>query len=233
MPFMIRFALYFEILFSCFFQAGNIFAQNPSSAQQIQVPLTKDGISTRLVPEQSDPIRFPRTVLSFGIYRELLSHQSGDLYSPSRLGVSLGLEQGIGNMWAGGLELRWSRWDPKQTQNDPPAVDKMSPLSLFSKIYFQPKLNSIIGDFWGAFFRPYVTGGFGYMSFFNDGSWVSVRPQTAFGQTAITYGGGVRLAVFPYCGLKMGYESWRGLETSDYAGQIFLLQLVFGDVIHL
>lgn len=232
MPSIIRFAFYLKILFLCFFKTQIIFAQNVSAAQQFQVPLTEDGISTRLVPEKNENITFPKTVFSFGAYQEMLFNQSDSNYAPTGLGVALGFEQNISSIWSGGLELRWSDWNPRLNPNSTVVVNKVSPLSLFSKVSVAPKLGFLIGNTLGDFFRPYLTGGLGYTSFFNERSWLSARSQTVFGQASITYGAGVRLILSPSVGVKIGYENWRGVETSEYAAQLFLIQLIFGDVIH-
>lgn len=233
MPSIIRFARYFKILLLFFFKTQVILAQNGSSAQEFQVPLTEDGISTRLEPEKNENITFPKTAFLFGAYQEMLFNQSDSSYAPTGLGLVLGFEQNISSIWSGGLELRWSDWNPRLNPNSAAIVNKVSPLSLFSKVSVAPKLGFLLGSPLGDFFRPYLTGGIGYTSFFNERSWLSARSQTAFGQASLTYGGGVRFVLSPSIGIKLGYENWRGLETSEYAAQLFLIQLIFGDVIHL
>lgn len=191
-----------------------------------QVPLI-NGISARLIPEQSQTITFPETYFSFGIYREYLTHDTQNNYDPSGLGVILGFDQHIRGMWSGGVEVRWSDWKAKSSSS----VADTSPLSIYSKVEAIPNLRDFIkNEAMATMFKPYVTGGLGYTIFFDHRSLSSARSKTAFGQMSATYGGGFRIILPASFSIKIGLEEWRGLQTSDYFSNIVFMQLSVGDV---
>lgn len=191
-----------------------------------QVPLI-NGISTRLIPEQSQTITFPETYFSFGIYREFLSHDTQNNYNSTGLGVMLGFDQHIRGMWSGGVEVRWSDW---KADSSSPVTDT-SPLSVFSKVAASPDLKELMKENTiTRLFRPYATGGLGYTLFFDNRSLLSARSKTAFAQMSATYGGGMRIILPSSFSIKIGAEAWRGIQTSNYFANIMFIELSFGDV---
>jgi hypothetical protein len=191
-----------------------------------QVPLL-DGVSTRLIPEQSQTITYPETYFSFGVYREFLAHETRDNYDSTGVGVMLGFAQHIRGMWSGEVELRWSDWKAKTDAS----VADTSPLSIYSKVVAAPDLRNLIkNQNIAEMLRPYATGGLGYTLFFDERSLLAARSKTAFGQQSATYGGGIRI-VFPTSfSIKIGAEEWRGLQTSSYFANIMFIEFSFGDV---
>ncbi|MES2614456.1 MAG: hypothetical protein V4591_03475 [Bdellovibrionota bacterium] len=214
--------LLFIITQNCFASVDD--PSNTKTGDKPQVPLV-NGISARLIPEQSQTITFPETYFSFGIYREFLTN--GTEYNASGFGVMLGFDQHIRGMWSGGVEMRWSDW--KSFGNS--GFANTSPLSLFSKVAATPDLRGFIkNETIAKMFRPYATGGFGYTIFFDQRALNSARSKTAFGQFSATYGGGVKIILPTSFSIKVGAEQWRGIQTSDYFANIVFLELSFGDV---
>jgi hypothetical protein len=193
------------------------------------IPLV-NGISTRLIPEQSETITLPKTYFSFGVYQEFLMQDTQSHYSPSGLGVMLGFQQHIRGMWSGGVEVRWADWRAK-VNPDGSSLGDTSPLSVYSKVEATPDLRYFIKDEGLAkVIRPYFGGGIGYTLFFDERSLLAARSKTAFGQVSATYGGGVKIILPSSFSIKVGVEEWRGLQTSDYFSQIVFFKLSFGDV---
>jgi hypothetical protein len=190
-----------------------------------QIPLI-NGISSRLIPEQSETITYPETYFSFGIYREFLTEGTQENYTPAGLGVMLGFDQHIRGIWSGGIEVRWSDWKTRTN-----SYADTSPLSIFSKVSATPNLNNFIhNDAMTKMFRPYATGGLGYTLFFDNRSLLAAQTKSAFGQFSATYGGGLKI-IFPLSiSVKLGIEQWRGIQTSSYFSNIVFLELGFGDV---
>lgn len=201
---------------------------NTKTIDKPQVPLV-DGISKRLIPEQSQTITFPETAFSFGIYREFLWKDTQNNYTATGIGVLLGFDQHIRGMWSGGLEMRWSDWKSKQRPNS--NVENTSPLSFFSKVTASPNLTGFIDNkIFTNMVRPYMTGGVGYTVFFDQRSYTSVRSKTAFGQLSATYGVGLKINMPSSIAVKFGAEGWRGLADSSYFSNIVYFALSFGDV---
>lgn len=193
-------------------------------------------ISPRLIVEKNETMTFPKMVFSFGIYRDFLSDTTRENYSSTGLGVVFGFEQNIKGIWNGSIEARWSDWnsnaDPLAIPLPPrsPTRNNTSPLSLFSKVSASPHLPAFFGNKTGRWIRPYATAGLGFTSFFDERALLSARSKTAAGQASITYGGGAKLVWPSAFALQLGVEWWRGVQTNEYAGFIYSLQLVLGDV---
>ena len=198
---------------------------NTKTMDKPQVPLI-NGISARLIPEQSETITIPETYFSFGVYREFLTQGTQNNYNPTGLGVMLGFDQHIRGMWSGGVEVRWSDW--KTTGN---SVAGTSPLSIFSKVAATPDLKGFINnESIVKMFRPYATAGLGYTLFFDNRSLLAAQTKSAFGQMSATYGGGIRIILPASISVKIGAEEWRGIATSSYFSNIVFIELGFGDV---
>lgn len=231
MPFLICFLPYLIALAVGVVPTGKIFAQDELLSQQFQVPLTEDGISTRLEPQFSSRQTFQKTAVSFGVYREILLNPTNENYSSPHLGFSAGFEQNIRSIWSGGIELKWAEWALNSGAN--PNLKTLSPLSVFSKVSMAPLLPQFFGVKSRTIFRPYVTGGLGYTAFLDGRSFSGLNEKSGFGEVSLDYGIGLRTAVTPSFGFKLGYEVWRGIETNRYIAQAFLIQMIFGDVLHL
>jgi hypothetical protein len=184
-----------------------------------------DGISAQLVPQKNENMTFPRTVFSLGIYNELLTNSTAANYSSTGYGFSLGMQHQIRAIWKGGLDLRWADWISNSTVNS-----DLSPLSIFSKIEGDPPIHFLLGNHWGKIIQPFFTGGLGYTVIFSRRSWLAVQSKTSFGQVSITYGAGFRVTLPKSFAIRVSFENWRGVQTSEYSAQIYRLELVFGDV---
>ncbi len=185
------------------------------------------GISSRLLPKTSQTITVPEAYFAFGIYKEYLLWQTSELYEPSGLGLMLGFQQHIRGPWSGGIEVLWSDWKAKPTH---PEVSDTSPLSIFSKIDFEPTWPTFVPRRISSVYKPYLSGGIGYTLFFDSRSLMSGRTKSGFGQTAATYGGGLRIILPVSFSLKIGLEQWNGIENSTYSSNAFYIQLNIGDV---
>ncbi len=197
-----------------------------NQTQPLVTPLI-DGISSRLVPAQSETITAPKTYFSFGVYREFLVNDTPQSYAPSGLGMMLGFQQHIRGVWSGGIDLLWSDWKGK-AQSGGSSLPDTSPLSLFSQIEATPTWQS--QGFFGKTLRPYAVGGLGYTVFFDNRSLLAAKSKSAFGQMSATYGAGLRIILPTSFSIKMGAQQWRGVQTADYFSNIVFLQLSFGDV---
>ncbi len=185
-----------------------------------------NGISARLIPEQSQTISFPGACFSFGVYKEYLNEDTQNNYAPTGLGVVLGFDQPIRDIWRGGVEMRWSDWMAKNN-----SVFSTSPLSLFSKIAATPNLKELIkSESLAQMVRPYVTGGLGYTLFFDNRSFLAAQTKSAFGQISAIYGAGVKIVLPKSTSIRIGAEQWRGIQTSNYFSTGAFLELSFGDV---
>lgn len=193
-------------------------------------------VSPRLLIEKNEIMTFPKMVFSFGVYREFLSETTRENYSSTGLGVVFGFEQNIKGIWNGSIEARWSDWNGNATASSTPASaastsqTNTSPFSLFSKVSASPHLPAFLDTKTNHFIRPFATAGLGFTTFFDERALLSARSKSAVGQVSITYGGGAKLVWSSAFALQLGVEWWRGVQTNEYAGLIYGLQLVLGDV---
>jgi opacity protein-like surface antigen len=147
-----------------------------------------------------------------------LIRDTAENYYSSGYGVILGFEQHIRDMWSGGVEMRWSDWRSRR----PDTVANTSPLSIYSKIEAAPSLSPYFkNEYLTKMFRPYLTGALGYTLFFDNRSFLAARSKTAFTQTSITYGGGLRIVLPASFSIKLGAEEWRGIQDTSYFSNIF------------
>ena len=184
-----------------------------------------NGISAKLVPQKNENMTFPKTVFSLGIYNEVLTNSTASNYNPIGLGFSLAMQHQIRGMWKGGVDVRWSDWISAST-----TTQDLSPLSIFSKIEGDPPISFLVGNEWAKIIQPFFTGGLGYTLFFNTRSWLAVQSKSSLGQVSITYGAGFRVTLPKSFAVKASFESWRGIQTSEFSANIYRLELVFGDV---
>ena len=180
-------------------------------------------ISPQLLVQTNEEVTFPGWYFSLGLFQEGLHGSAKHEYEASGTGVSLGAFQRIRQDWAGGLELRWSDWRAVAA-----GVEDVSPLSIFSKIEYAPSWAGKTAE--GLSLHPYLTGGLGYMALFSERSWTAGHSQTSFGETAATFGGGLRIVTSSSWGVKLGVEMWRGLETDHYTSMAYMLQFLLGDM---
>jgi hypothetical protein len=109
------------------------------------------------------------------------------------------------------------------------SIERVSPLAVFTRIQFSPRWSALWGTEFDGIVRPFAVAGVGYLTFFEERpTWR--RSGGAPGDTAATWGGGVRLVWPGTAALRFAFERWRGLRTFRYSALTWQMEVQFGDV---
>jgi len=170
-------------------------------------------------------------VFGVGGYAETLQGRSDRRFSASAPGAIFSYDQNIRGSWNGGLQLRLGAWEVRNgiLNSEGKEVSDTAPAFLFSRIHFSPRLPF----FWGAgvdsVVRPFAVAGLGYVFFVRERpSFRKSKDESP--ETAVTYGGGVRLVWPRHAALRLSVESWRGVKSSRYSAMTYQCEVQFGDV---
>lgn len=166
--------------------------------------LLVDGVSVRLADKTP---KKENHFIEIGAYKEYFFSESHALFKQASPGILLSFQQKLWRFWRGSVEARWSHWTT-QKENTP---KYMMPLGLFSKIAAQPEFK-----FFDMTFSPYVTAGIGYTILFRGNSYFNLRVPEGFGEASAIAGGGLQVIIVKSFGINLGFDAWKGLESTEY-----------------
>lgn len=162
-----------------------------------------------------------------GIYRELTRGRAADRFRSQGIGFTLSYDQAIRGPWSGGIQVRWSNWEPHGGVTDDKPV---SPLAALSRIECAPRWTDWVGQAFGQAVRPFATAGIGYVSFFEDRGLPVSQAESETSEPMVSYGLGARLVWPRTAALRFSAERWRGVKTARYMAWAYLVEVQFGDV---
>lgn len=197
-----------------------------AAAQETSVPE-----ESRVKPLRSGFRGLESRVLGFGTYKETTQYRTRKRYVNPGVGAIVSYDQAIRGPWSGGLQARWSLWEPQEAAlvDEAEAPEQTAPLAAFSRIQFSPRLPFLWGETFDGIVRPFAVGGLGFVGFFEARP--TYRRSNAFpSETAATYGGGVRLVWPDTAALRLSFERWRGLRSFRVSALTWQLEVQFGDV---
>ena len=125
---------------------------------------------SRVQPLESGFRGLEDRVIGFGIYKETTQYRTRQRYSNEGTGASFSFDQHIRGSWSGGLQARWSLWEPREgaVARDASPLEQVAPLAAFSRVQYSPRWSSLWGERFDGLVRPFATVGIGYVVFFEE-----------------------------------------------------------------
>ena len=202
-------------------------------AQPVTVPTPGPLTPTesRVQPLKSGFRGLQDRVIGFGIYKETTQYRTRQRYSNEGYGASFSFDQHMRGAWSGGLQARWSLWEPREgaVAGDGSPLEQVAPLAAFSRVQYSPRWSSLWGERFDGLVRPFATGGIGYVVFFEERPTYR-RAKSESSESAATFGGGVRLVWPGAVALRLALERWRGLRSFRNSALMWQMEVQFGDV---